>query len=281
MNTLSGTAYPNTSKWRGSVEASIKGVIVAGDQVDDGCAMFSGDDPGCEVQWDQYTRYFKVNPDPSDPIVCRYPALEGMGNHDGGNSTDKKTGLVRRGVIERNRQRALHPAHAGYESYSTSTNGLHSSWDWGGVHFAMLGVYPGTEGDCATPGLGNPGRGCCAANQTGDCWGWHSPEHSLEFLKADLAEQERATPIVLFMHYGLRGFGSPGGAPWAGYSPDFWWEAEPWLRPSPRSESSRLSRSPLSRWSAREARAFADAIAAHNIVAIVHGHTHACVFYQW
>jgi hypothetical protein len=44
--------------------------------------------------------------------------------------------------------------------------------------------------------------------------------------------------------------------PWAGYSPDFW-------------------------WSSREALAFGKAIAAHNIVAIVHGHTHACVFYEW
>ena len=42
----------------------------------------------------------------------------------------------------------------------------------------------------------------------------------------------------------------------AGYSPDFW-------------------------WSAREATAFAKAIAPYNVVAIVHGHTHACVFYKW
>ena len=32
---------------------------------------------------------------------------------------------------------------------------------------------------------------------------------------------------------------------------------------------------------AREATAFAKAIAPYNIVAIVHGHTHACVFYNW
>ena len=44
--------------------------------------------------------------------------------------------------------------------------------------------------------------------------------------------------------------------PWAGYSPDFW-------------------------WSTREALAFGRAIASHNIVGIVHGHTHACVFYEW
>ena len=62
--------------------------------------------------------------------------------------------------------------------------------------------------------------------------------------------------MVLFTHYGLRGFGAPGAAPWPGYSPDFW-------------------------WSAREALAFARAIAGHNVVALIHGHTHACSFYQW
>jgi cytolysin (calcineurin-like family phosphatase) len=37
----------------------------------------------------------------------------------------------------------------------------------------------------------------------------------------------------------------------------------------------------IARWSSREATAFARAIAGWNVVAIVHGHTHACVFYQW
>ena len=34
-------------------------------------------------------------------------------------------------------------------------------------------------------------------------------------------------------------------------------------------------------WSEREAANFATAIKDHNIVGIVHGHTHACVFYRW
>jgi len=81
-------------------------------------------------------------------------------------------------------------------------------------------------------------------------------EHSLDFLTADLANVAPDTPVVLFTHYGLRGFGSPGTAPWPGYSPDFW-------------------------WSTREAHAFAYALKGHHVVALIHGHTHACAFYQW
>ena len=238
----------------------------SGDLVDDGCntsPSAPGDiDPGCAEQWGNYSHFFRTLPavatdgDSSVAQSCRWPAFESIGNHDGGNSSDPTTGLVRRAVIARNRQRAAAEGNAGADNYTTSPNGLHYSWDWGGVHFAMLGVYPGTVGDCAAPGQSLPGGGCCTDTGGGICWGWHSPEHSLEFLEADLAKQDTSTPIVLFMHYGMSGFGQPGSVPWAGYSPDFW-------------------------WSTREARAFGEAIKAHNIVAIVHGHTHACVFYQW
>lgn len=200
------------------------------------------------------------------PPPLRFPSFDGVGNHDGGNSTDPKFGLVRQEVIARNKRRD--PAKAGITNYSLSANSLHYSWDWdgaaaaenvakdgggqeGGLHMAMLNVYPGTDGDCAS-GTGIAGTGCSGAP-----WGWHSPEHSLEFLIQDLAKlQPKNKPTILFMHYGMKGFGSPGTVPWGGYSPDFW-------------------------WSAREATAFAKAIAPYNIVAIVHGHTHACVFYNW
>lgn len=268
MNGLPGNAFPADSQWKGTVEETIRGVVVPGDLVDDGCntAPTAPTDPGCADQWNNYTYYFRTLPSPASADggaaaaaaaqACRWPAFEGCGNHDGGNSTDPKSGLVRRGVIARNRQRAAAKGTAGAANYTTSPNGLHYSWDWGGVHLAMLGVYPGTVGDCAAPGEGSPGNGCCSATGGGICWGWHSPEHSLEFLVSDLEKQDKATPIVLFMHYGMAGFGTPGTVPWAGYSPDFW-------------------------WSTREARAFAEAIKEYNVVAIVHGHTHACVFYQW
>ena len=55
----------------------------------------------------------------------------------------------------------------------------------------MLGVYPGTDGDCAS-GRGVPGTGCSAADPP---WGWHSPEHSLDFLVATASEQLLPKPI--------------------------------------------------------------------------------------
>lgn len=51
-----------------------------------------------------------------------------------------------------------------------SPNHLHYSWDWAGVHFAMLGIYPGTEGDCAS-GTGIAGGGCCNGGSRSICWG--------------------------------------------------------------------------------------------------------------
>jgi hypothetical protein len=63
MNHLAGTAYPAASKWSGDVESSIRGVVVPGDLVDDGCNMKPPNttaDPGCVEQWGNYTSFFKV-----------------------------------------------------------------------------------------------------------------------------------------------------------------------------------------------------------------------------
>ena len=251
MNGLPGEAYPAGSIWGGAVDDHVRGVIVPGDLVDDGCAVDPPNqtkDSGCAAQLANFTSRFKVAPSSKDVGTLRFPSFEGAGNHDGGNST-APSGVVRRALIERNRERtsSTPPPH-----YSLSANGLHYSWEWGGVHFVMLGVYPGTAGDCAS-GDALPGSGCSASAPP---WGWHSPENSLNFLIADLASVRADTPVVLFTHYGLRGFGAPGVAAWPGYSPDFW-------------------------WSAREAAAFAHALRGHNVVALIHGHTHACAFYQW
>eukprot|EP01047_Picozoa_sp_COSAG01_P062577 COSAG01_NODE_7978_length_2966_cov_7.303453_2_plen_150_part_00 len=129
------------------MEEHIRGVVVPGDLVDDGCSPLpsSPGDPGCAEQWANFTSLFHVLPRPAQrPHGCRWPSFEGVGNHDGGNSSDVKTGLVRRSLIVRNRQRANAKGSAGAANYSLSRNGLHYSWDWDGVHFVMLGV-------CATP----------------------------------------------------------------------------------------------------------------------------------
>lgn len=240
INTLAGTAYPAAATLGGKV-GPIAGIVLPGDLIDDGCTNATR----CAAQWSNYTARFGVH---ADEGLAKFPAFEGVGNHDGGNSTDKVLGVVRAGVIARNKRRD--PVKAGITGYSLSGNGMHYSWNWGGLHLVMLGVYPGTIGDCAAS-VGVPGGGC-----TGEPYGWHCPEHSLDFLIDDLKTVDKATPVVLFMHYGLQGFGAPGTVPWSGYSPDFW-------------------------WSSREALAFGKAIAGYNIAGIIHGHTHACVFYKW
>jgi|LauGreDrversion2_2_1035103.scaffolds.fasta_scaffold19324_1 hypothetical protein len=253
MNQLPGTPFPADSKWGGSVESNIRAVVVAGDIIDDGCNSNPANttvDPGCAAQLGNYTDMFPIESGVQRPTAVRFPTLEGAGNHDGGNSTDAATGLLRRTLIERNRQRVARPDAP--PKYRLSPNGLHYSWEWEGVHFVMLGVYPGTDGDCAS-GKALPGTGCDPAHPP---YGWHCPEFSLSFLEADLKTVDKGTPLVLFMHYGLTGFGAPGVPPWSGYSPDFW-------------------------WSAREAAAFASVLRGHHVAALIHGHTHACAFYTW
>lgn len=204
MNNLPGTAYPTKSQWGGVVD-DVRGIIVPGDLVDDGCSPTprpATNDTGCADQVGHYIERFPLVPAQRGvsgaPSSVRFPVFEGVGNHDGGNSTSQEYGLVRRTVIERNRKRAT-LALPGLKNYRLSANGLHYSWVWDGVHFVMLGLYPGSAGDCAS-GEGLPGHGCHPAP-----WGWNSPEHSLDFLIADLAAVAPETPVVLFMHYGLRG----------------------------------------------------------------------------
>ena len=190
MNALPGTAYPGNQS--GFVGAPL-GVVLPGDLIDDGCSSLapSASDPGCVSQWANYSSLFAVSPAPhravagagagagvgagTDTSTCAFPVFEGVGNHDGGNSTAPadRGGLVRRGVIMRNRQRAALPADvlaAVAPNYSMSANNLHYSWDWQGVHFAMLGVYPGGTGDCAS-GAALPGSGCGTPGS--GPWGWH------------------------------------------------------------------------------------------------------------
>jgi cytolysin (calcineurin-like family phosphatase) len=58
---------------------------------------------------------------------------------------------------------------------------MHSSWDWGGVHFVNLNLYPG--------GLG-------------------AADKSLAFLVDDLAQKVGSShrPVILFHHYGFDAF---------------------------------------------------------------------------
>ena len=145
------------------------GVVIPGDLTES----------GLPAQWKQFTDSWGVNGEKK----IKYQVFESFGNHDG-NIDD----VVRTGVTKRNKFRR--------EIKAISENGLHYSWDRNGIHFIMLGSYPGNAWD-STCGW------CHYFKQS-----FKDPQESLAFLEKDLKENVKGThkPIVLFFHYGWDDF---------------------------------------------------------------------------
>jgi len=169
MNSLPGTPYPP-----GTIPGRVKpprGVAVLGDLVEDGGGEFGSE------QWKKFIHDFGV----AGEGRIAFPVYEGFGNHDGGEEHP-----IRQGIKNRNPQRpgVTH----------ISKNGFHYSWDWEGIHFIQLNLFPGTDADRII----NPWGGYFERS-------WKEPLHSLEFLKADLNQhaKDEAQPITIFMHYGF------------------------------------------------------------------------------
>ena len=167
MNRLPGTAFP---KGVGGTVGAPRGVLVLGDLVDGAAA------PDEAVAWRRFTADFGVE----GHGLLRFPVYELPGNHDGGDE-----GIVRRGILERDK---LRPG-----LLAASADGISYSWDWGPVHFVSMGLYAGSEGDAVVNPWGRRFDGT-----------WRLPGHSLEFLEEDLARRVGASgrPVVLLQHYG-------------------------------------------------------------------------------
>ncbi|MFW5947677.1 MAG: hypothetical protein ACOCUW_04215, partial [Gemmatimonadota bacterium] len=90
---------------------------------------------------------------------------------------------AQREFIERNRRR---PGPILFDDV-----GYHYSWEWGGVRFVQLNLFPGTE---PRPVYGSPAPG-------------NDPKGSLAFLATVLERVDPGQPLVLVWHYGLRGWG--------------------------------------------------------------------------
>lgn len=176
MNNLPGTSYPASL---GGVVQDPRGVLIAGDLTDTP-EYFNvyglHYDPLPEIERDGFNDDYAV--DGSGRL--RYPVYEGYGNHDVDNFAYSYTleaiqarNLVRPGIL------------------NLSDNGLHYSWDWEGVHFVNLNIYPG--GDTARA------------------------KNSLDFLTEDLATYvgDSGRPVVLMHHFGFDSF-----------SQSWWTEAE-------------------------------------------------------
>ncbi len=136
-------------------------------------------DSGSDTQWDQFTSLFGLNGEKA----LAMPVYETFGNHDGNSG-----GVVREGITARNSARST--------KINISSNGIHYSFDRGGIHFVVLGSYPG--------GVWDPECGWCHYFKES----FRESEMSLEFLKSDLAMnlRNRRQPVVLFFHYGWDDF---------------------------------------------------------------------------
>jgi len=175
MNVLAGQPWPERLG-RGAI-GKPQGVLVLGDLVDDGDRK--GETAG---QWKHFVKQFGL--DGKDGML-RYPAMEGWGNHDGPPAGRDKNGFSVQAEIQRRNQarRRLGPVQ------NVSQNGLHYSWDWGGVHFVQLNLYPSDKPHPRTKY--NPV--------------WHDPQQALSFLVADLKKEvgPGGRPVVLASHYGF------------------------------------------------------------------------------
>ncbi|MEX0866421.1 MAG: metallophosphoesterase, partial [Pirellulales bacterium] len=168
MNRIAGTPFP----FGGEVGEPV-GVIVAGDLVD------TLDNP---ENWKRYKSFYH----PQGKSRLRFPVYEGIGNHD--LTSKQKFGEfnpLQREFIKRNKQR---PGELIF-----CDNTYHYAWQWAGVHFVQLNLFPGNDHrpvyDRRAP--------------------WNDPKRSLDFLKHYLDKHidDTDTPIVLTWHYGLRGWG--------------------------------------------------------------------------
>jgi predicted phosphodiesterase len=164
LNRLPGSPIP--SEAGGGQVPEPAGVIHAGDIID------SGDKNGAKYERMQQTELEAFGRDfgiEGNDGRLRWPVREVHGNHDSPQGKGQAIDLL----IERNRKRK-HLA-------GLSENGLHSAWEWGGVHFFNLGIV---VGEVTTPARRRR----------------YAPMGSLDFLKAQLAAVPADRPIVITHH---------------------------------------------------------------------------------
>ena len=155
------------------------GLIHAGDLIDTGDKNGAPFTTMQETEFNAWAADFGLN---GGDGRLPYPVREVHGNHD----APRGTGLVLDQIRERNKKRA--------GLANVCENGVHCSWDWGGVHFINLGIVVGGS-DPASRGY--PALG------------------SLEFLISDLATQVGTSgrPVVLTHHVDVARYCAPPKEP--------------------------------------------------------------------
>lgn len=179
MNEISTVRWPE--ELGGDLIEKPPGVLLLGDVIDDGDRMKEG-----KNQSQRQFRYFLADFgfDGTDGRL-KYPVLEGCGNHDGPPVGRERFGFSFQSHIKRRNALRLEKGLIDH----VSENGMHYSWNWGGVHFVQLNLYPGNQ----------PHPKIRYSPQ------YHDPQRSLDFLKADLAANAGDGPVVVTHHYDLQG----------------------------------------------------------------------------
>ena len=175
MNVIHTQNWPQ--QLGGGPIAKPTGVLALGDLVDD------GDKPqATELQWKHFASQFGL--DGTDGLL-KYPVYEGWGNHDGPPIGKERFGFS---VQAQLKARNLKRKEAGRIT-NLAENGLHYSWDWGGVHFVQTNIYPADKQHVKIR-YSLP---------------WHDPQGALSFLKEDLNKQvgDTGRPVIIMSHCGV------------------------------------------------------------------------------
>ena len=172
LNRLPGTAIPEEAG--GGMVRPVHGVIHAGDCIDTGDKTSI---PMQQTEWGAFPDAYGLT---GKDGKLKVPVYEVHGNHD----SPRGDGLAVKKIIERNRSRP--------HVTNVSTNGVHYSWDWGGVHFVNLGIVVGQV-------------------STIERRRRYAPLDSLAFLVADLKEKVGTSgrPVVITHHVDVLRYAQP------------------------------------------------------------------------
>jgi len=186
MNALSGESWPDSLG--GGRIGKPRGVLALGDLIDD------GDKNGqTDIEWMKFEEHFGL--DGTDGLL-KFPVFEGWGNHDGPpENYIKQRVSVQRQIRLRNQARMDKKLID-----RLSTNGLHYSWDWNGIHFIQTNLYPADKQN----------------SKVKYSLPWHDPQDALAFVKEDLAKSvgDSRRPVIIMSH--------------CGFDTD-WWVLEDWV----------------------------------------------------
>jgi len=163
LNKLPGTEIPQGAG--GGTVLAPRGVIHAGDCID------SGDKANVKMQETEWSAFADAYGLTGKDGKLKVPVYEVHGNHD----SPRGDGLAVKKITERNKTR---PGVT-----NASKNGVHYSWDWGGVHCVNLGIVVGQVADVTRKRR-------------------YGPLGSLEFLVSDLKEKVGTSgkPVVITHH---------------------------------------------------------------------------------